>query len=218
MAASRSPDFLQEVKVQTSNFSSEYGRSAGAAFGIYTKNGTNQLHGGLFEYFRNDALDARNFFSANNTELRYNDWGWNVGGPIKKNKLFFFAGEEWKKIRQQAAPSRQTLPDTLELQGNFAGSGHTIDEPGTKTPFPNDIIPSNLLTPDGKAIANIYTAVMPMAAIFANTARVLPILLARAESWRAPWSSSEADSLKSLTQILALRTVKNSSETINTST
>src|SRR5215469_9285049 len=58
-----SPDFLQEVKIQTSNFSSEYGRSAGAAFNIGTKYGTNEIHGGLFEYLRNDALDARNFFS-----------------------------------------------------------------------------------------------------------------------------------------------------------
>ncbi|SRR5579871_273116 len=164
-----SPDFLQEVKIETSNFSSEYGRSTGASFGIYTKNGGNQIHGGAFEYFRNDALDARNFFSAANTELRYNDFGWLLGGPIKKDKLFFFVGEEWKRIRQQAAPSRQTLPDTLELQGVFNGSGHTIDMPGTKTAFPNNNIPAPLITADGRAIANIYTTVMPLAAIFNNT-------------------------------------------------
>lgn len=162
-----SPDFMQEVKIQTSNFSAQYGRSAGVAFNLITKNGTNQIHGGVFEYFRNDVLDARNFFSPAKTELRFNDFGYDVGGPIKKNKVFFFAGEEWKRLRQQAAPIRTSLPTTAELQGNFTGA-HTIDEPGTKTPFPGNIIPSSMLTADGKAIANVYTAVTAQAASFTN--------------------------------------------------
>jgi len=165
-----SPDFLQEVKVQTSNFSAQYGRSTGAAFNIVTKNGTDKFHGGVFEYFRNDALDARNFFAPNQTEVRYNDFGWNLGGPIKKEKLFFFVGEEWKRLRQQSAPTRVTLPTLAELQGNFAGTGHTINMPGTKTPFPNNVIPSSMLTPDGIAIANVYRTVIPLAAIYNNAA------------------------------------------------
>lgn len=165
-----SPDFLQEVKIQASGFSAEYGRSAGVAFNVVTKNGTDQFHGGAFEYFRNDLLDARNYFSPNKTELRYNDFGWDLGGPIKKNKLFFFAGEDWKRLRQNSAPVRASLPTTAELQGNFAGTGHTIDAPGTKNPYPNDIIPATAITADGKAIANTYAAVIPLAASFTNTA------------------------------------------------
>ena len=163
-----SPDFLQEVKIQTSNFSAEYGRSTGAAFNISTKNGTNNFHGGLFEYFRNDALDARNFFSPNKTQLRFNDFGWDVGGPIKKNKLFFFAGEEWRRIRQQTAGTRVSLPTTAELNGDFSNGGHTILMPGTKTPFPNNNIPSNLITADGRAIANVYRTVIPQTAFFSD--------------------------------------------------
>jgi hypothetical protein len=168
-----SPDFLQEVKIQSSNGSAQYGRSAGAAFGIMTKNGTDQFHGAAFEYFRNDALDARNFFAANNTELRYNDFGWDLGGPVKKDKLFFFIGEEWKRLRQQAAPARTTLPTTAELQGDFSAlllpaKPTMINQPGTKTPFPGNIIPAALITPDGKAIGNVYKTVMPLAAIFSN--------------------------------------------------
>jgi hypothetical protein len=162
-----SPDFMQEVKIQTSNFSAEYGRSAGASFNLMTKNGTNNIHGGLFEHFRNDALDARNFFAATNSQLRFNDFGWNLGGPIKKNKLFFFVGEEWKKLRQQSAPSRTTLPTTDQLAGNFGT--RTIYYPGTKTPFPNNIIPTSMITPDGRAIMNVYKTVTPLAAIFTNT-------------------------------------------------
>jgi hypothetical protein len=165
-----SPDFLQEVKIQASNSSAEYGRNAGATFGIYTKNGTNQFHGAAFEYFRNDALDARNFFAANTTKLRYNDFGWDVGGPIKKDKLFFFIGEEWKRLRQSAAPSRTTLPTTAELNGDFSAllPKTVIYMPGTKTPFPNNVIPAGLITPDGKAIGNIYRTVMPLASIFTD--------------------------------------------------
>ncbi len=164
-----SPDFMQEVKIQTSNFSVEYGRSTGASFNLVTKNGTDTYHGGAFETFRNDALDARNFFSPNQTELRYNDFGWNVGGPIKKGKIFFFVGEEWKRLRQQAAPTRVTLPSTAELLGNFLGSGKTINQPGTKTPYPNDAIPTSQITADGNAIANVFRTVIPQAALYTNT-------------------------------------------------
>ncbi len=164
-----SPDFTQEVKIQTSNFSSQYGRSSGAAFNLVTKNGTNAFHGGVFEYFRNDALDARNFFSPSKTQLRFNDFGYDVGGPIRKNKLFFFVGEEFKRLRQAAAPIRTSLPTTDELAGNFVGSGKTINMPGTKTPYPGNIIPANLITADGKAIANVYKYVIGQAASFTNT-------------------------------------------------
>lgn len=165
---SMSPDFTQQVKIQTSNFSAEYGRSAGVAFNVVTKNGTNQFHGGAFEYFRNDALDARNFFSPSNTELRFNDFGYDLGGPVKKDKLFFFVGEEWKRLRQQGAPIRAQLPTTAELAGNFVGTGKTIDEPGTKTPYPGDIVPSNAITADGQAIANVFKYAISQTALFTN--------------------------------------------------
>jgi hypothetical protein len=162
-----SPDFIQEVKLQTSNFSAEYGRNSGPAFNIVTKNGTNQFHGGAFEYFRNDALDARNFFSPQKPKLRFNDFGYNVGGPIRKDKLFFFVGEEWKRLRQVAQPTRQTVPTTAMLNGNFAGQPQLF-YPGTKTPIPNNDI-SSLITPDGRSIANVYRTMEQQAAGFVNS-------------------------------------------------
>jgi hypothetical protein len=164
-----SPDFTQEVKIQTSNFSAEYGRSSGVAFNLVTKNGSNQFHGAAFEYFRNDVLDARNFFAPDKTPLRFNDFGYDLGGPIKKNKLFFFVGQEWKRLRQATSPIRVSLPSTLELQGNFVGSGKTINQPGTKTPYPGNIIPATQLTQDGKAIANVYRYAIGQAAIYTDT-------------------------------------------------
>src|SRR4029077_7414779 len=111
--------FIQQVKIQTSNFSAEYGRNSGVAFNVVTKSGTDQLHGGLFEIFRNDKMDARNFFSVNKTQLRYNDFGGSVGGPIQKDKLFFFFGQEIKRLRQTQSPTRATVPDSALLNGVF---------------------------------------------------------------------------------------------------
>ena len=159
--------FIQEVKVQTSNFSAEYGRNSGVAFNIVTKSGTDQIHGGLFEIFRNDKMDARNFFSVNKTQLRYNDFGGSVGGPIKKDKLFFFFGQEIKRLRQTQNPTRVTVPDSAYLNGVFPS---TIRMPGTTTPFPNNTIPASLITPDGKAIANVYRLMSQQASFFNDAA------------------------------------------------
>ena len=163
-----SSEFVQEVKLETSNFSAEYGRMSGPAFNIVTRNGTNAFHGAAFEYFRNDALDARNFFAAQKTELRFNDFGYDFGGPIKKNKLFFFVGEEWKRLAQQQTPTRLTAPTTAQLNGDFSNLTTHLVNPGTTTPILNNNI-SSLITPDGRAIANIYRTQEAQAASFINS-------------------------------------------------
>jgi hypothetical protein len=148
-----SAEFIQEVKIETSNFSAEYGRMSGPAFNVVTRNGTNEFHGAAFEFFRNDLLDARNFFASRKTELRFNDFGYDIGGPIIKNKLFFFAGEEWKRLRQAQTPQLMTVPSTAQLNGDFGNI--LLHYPGTATPIPGNNI-SSLITPDGRAIANVY--------------------------------------------------------------
>ncbi len=163
------PNFISEVKVQTSNMSAEYGRTAGVAFNVVTKNGTNKFHGAAFENFRNDKLDARSYFAVQRNSLRYNDFGYNVGGPIKKDKLFFFWGQDWKKLRQAQSPTRVTMPSTNFLNGNFGTTN--IFFPGTKDPIPGNVIPPSLITPDGKAIANVYKLMEKRAAVF-NDAQV----------------------------------------------
>lgn len=148
-------DFIQEVKIDTSNFSAEYGRTSGPAFNIVTKSGTDQFHGTVFEYVRNNLFDARPFFSANKTQLVFNDFGYGVGGPIIKDRLFFFGGEEWKRLRQQQSPTSLTTPSSAILAGNFAGQPQLF-YPGTKTPIPGNNI-SSMITPDGRAIADVFT-------------------------------------------------------------
>lgn len=87
-------DSIQEFKVLSSTYSAEYGRSTGDIVNVITKSGTNTLHGTAFEYFRNDAMDSKNYFETLPTPLRLNQFGGNVGGPIKKDKLFFFVNYE----------------------------------------------------------------------------------------------------------------------------
>jgi hypothetical protein len=114
-------DFIQEVNVQTSNYSAEYGRSFGSSVNVVTKSGGNKFHGTLFEYARNQDFDAKPAFS-NKLELRYNDFGGDVGGWIVRKKLFFFGGVEAKRLVLPGdGPSKSlTLPTTPELIGNFA--------------------------------------------------------------------------------------------------
>ena len=128
-------DFIQEVKLQTSNFSAEYGRNSGAQINVITKRGTNKYHGSAFEFWRNDAMDARNFFAAVKPTLRYNNYGYSLNGPLPypnlgendgpyfksgKDKLFFFWGQEWKTIHRLAATAVRTLPTAAELTGDFS--------------------------------------------------------------------------------------------------
>ncbi|WP_035359699.1 TonB-dependent receptor [Edaphobacter aggregans] len=157
------PDFIGEVKIDTSNASAEYGRTSGPTFNIVTKSGSNAFHGGAFEYLRNNYLDATNYIARQKTQLIYNDFGFYVGGPILKDKLFFFVGEEWKRLRQQAVATTFTVPTTAMLNGDFSAllSGPNpiqLYRPGTSTPIPNNNIAS-LMTTDGKAIANVYKTI-----------------------------------------------------------
>jgi hypothetical protein len=97
-------DALEEFRIQTSTFAPEYGRTPGAQISVVTKSGTNTFHGTAFEYFRNDKLDANDWFANRNAlarpELRQNDFGGVLGGPIKKDKLFFFGSYEGLRVRQ----------------------------------------------------------------------------------------------------------------------
>ena len=119
-------DALEEFRIQTSTFAPEYGRTPGAQISVVTKSGTNVFHGAAFEYFRNDRLDANDWFAnakgLPRPELRQNDFGGVLGGPIKKDKLFFFGSYEGLRIRQPhiantyvpSLASRQTAPAAVQ--------------------------------------------------------------------------------------------------------
>src|ERR1041385_8870963 len=89
---------IQEVQIYTGKYNAEYGFSGSALVNVVTRSGTNEFHGSAFEYLRNDALNARGFFSTRNTPFRRNQYGGSLGGPIRTNKLFFFGDYQGTRI------------------------------------------------------------------------------------------------------------------------
>ncbi len=120
-----SVEAIAEVRVLTNTFTADSGRAAGAVINIITKSGTNNFHGSVFEYFRNDAINAAPYqFGAHNKkpELRQNQFGGSIGGPIFKDKTFFFADLEYLRLVRGSLPSAQSVPSLFEEQnpGNFS--------------------------------------------------------------------------------------------------
>src|ERR1700761_564156 len=115
---------IQEVRVQTNIYTAEVGRTAGAVVDLITKSGTNQVHGSIFEFLRNSAVDARNFFAPQTEEVRQNQFGASVGGPIVRDKTFFFG--DYEGFRQARGVTGTTSVPTLFEEpnpGNFSDIG-----------------------------------------------------------------------------------------------
>jgi carboxypeptidase family protein len=177
-------DFIQEVDVQASNYDAQFGRSASATVNVVTKSGGEQYHGGGFEFVQNNIFNAENPGTKLTSPtargynavppFHFNDFGWDLGGPIpflqRKGKLFFFAGQEWKKFRGvypglTAASVTETFPTAAEVSGDFTDvSGLPLKTPaliptscgGVLFSAPNVINPA-CISGDGAAIAKLYT-------------------------------------------------------------
>jgi hypothetical protein len=183
-----SVDSIAEFRQLTSNYSAEFGLSSGATMTMVFKSGTKDFHAGAWEFFRNDALDANHFFfNAAGTkppELRFNTYGFNIGGPVfipkvynkNRDKTFFFYNMEWRKLIQGGV-NNQTVPLTSEYGGQFPSSV-IINVPKASQlspallqkftalgltpgqPFPGNKIPTSLLDPNAQALlrAGIFPA------------------------------------------------------------
>ena len=179
------PDLVQEFKVVTNNVSAEYGRAAGGIFDIVTKAGTNQFHGDLYEFFRNNLLDANDYFAnlagKSVPPLKFNQFGGTLGGPLMippiyngHNKTFFFLNAELVRFIQGVTYTA-TVPSPLELTGDFtqdtnaAGQKIVIYDPDTtasnpkgtgyiRTPFPGNVIPTSRISPVSAKILKYWPA------------------------------------------------------------
>jgi hypothetical protein len=112
-------DSIEEFRLITNSFDAEYGKFSGAIVNAITKSGTNGFHGDVFEFWRNDKLDAKNYFTSSKSELRRNQFGYAAGGPIWKNKLFWFSDYQGTREVQGAETGQVTVPTTDQLAGNF---------------------------------------------------------------------------------------------------
>lgn len=176
------PDAILEFKVQASTYTAEFGRSPGGQINVATRSGTNEFHGVLYEYLRNAKLDAKNFFDIPTAPIppyKRNQFGGSFGGPIKKNKTFFFGNYEGTRIRQSITKV-STVPTEAMKSGDFSSllgaaigtdaEGRTIYageifDPTTlhyvngqpvRDPFVGNIIPPNMISPVGAAVANLF--------------------------------------------------------------
>jgi hypothetical protein len=152
-----SPDALQEFKLITNSYSAEYGYYAGSIFTAVTRSGTNQIHGALWEFFRNDKLNARNFFAATVPVLRQNQFGASGGFPILKNRLFGFVSYQGLRIRGASLTS--SFPPTAEERRGIFPT--TIRDPRTNQPFPNNTIPADRFNPVAVRVLNDFIPVGP---------------------------------------------------------
>lgn len=154
------PDAIQEFSILTSSYGAEYGRNRGAIVNAITKSGTNEWHGSVYEFVRNNVFDSKSFFAQNQKNMvtgeempgtavspfKRNQFGGTIGGPIKKNKTFFFVG--WESMRQRGAPGSvvNRVPSAAMRNGDFSEVSTPIINPSTGEPFPNNLM-SNLSEP-----------------------------------------------------------------------
>src|SRR2546428_8314188 len=169
-------DSIREFRVERNSFSAEYGQAQGAVINLITKSGGNQFHGAGFEFLRRDGLNANDpFLKASGQpkgQLKYNNFGGNFGGPIKKNRIFFFVSEEWRRESRGNALGAKNVPTAAEKVGDFSGNltnprPHDPSLPGKCDPkgtvggdftacFPGDKIPTARLSPVGLLLLKIY--------------------------------------------------------------
>jgi hypothetical protein len=146
---------IQEFKVQTNNPTAEFGVFGGAAVNLSIRSGTNQLHGSAFDYIRDASLNARTFFAATKAPYSSNQPGGTLGGPIMKNRAFFFG--DYQGLHLDAGRTQiLTVPTALMRTGNFSEVANQIYDPLTGVPFAGNIIPSSQINPITQKVANIY--------------------------------------------------------------
>ena len=167
---SPSIDAIQEFKVLTNTYSAEYGRNVGGVVNVVIKSGTNDIHGGAFEFLRNEKFDAKNFFDApgaENPPYKRNQFGVFIGGPIIQNQTFFF-GDYEGTIQRESATTQSTIATPLEKLGDFsqsiyANSAVSIFDPDsydpvtkTRQPYPGNIMPPSSLDPVSAKVISFY--------------------------------------------------------------
>src|SRR6202041_551570 len=136
-----------EFRIITSNFDAEYGEFSGGQINVVTKSGTNAFHGYLFEFLRNTNLDARNFFSPTRGTFDQNQFGGTIGGPIKKNQIFFFGDYQGTRTDEGLDTGQVSVPTLAERGGNFADTAIPATSGGQAVP-PFSTVQNGVVTPE----------------------------------------------------------------------
>jgi hypothetical protein len=150
-------DGVREFELATSSYDASFGRNAGGQMNVVLRSGTNQVHGTVYEFFRNASLDARNYFAPRDTSPKYNrnQFGFSLGAPIARNKTFFFVDYEGRRVRE-GITRISNVPTALERNGDFSQSQSLAIDIFTQSPFPGNRIPVERIHPVARALAALY--------------------------------------------------------------
>src|SRR5271166_284762 len=138
------PDSVAEFRMITNTFDAEYGRNSGSVVIVITKSGTNQFHGNIYEYFRNTVLNAQGYFNTVRPQLNQNQFGGTFGGPVRKDRTFFFISYEGRRIRQGDPGEVVNVPSLAEARGDFSAAVVGGFSPTTN---PNSLLPNQISDP-----------------------------------------------------------------------
>lgn len=156
-----SVESIAEFTVLTSAYSAEYGRAGLSQINVVTRGGTKNFHGSVYEFFRNDALDARDYISHQVLPLRLNNFGYTLGGPVllpynrDRDKTFFHFTQEFNRISMRQNAVNTTVPLPQQKRGDFSG-GAVVRDPVNNQPFPGNVIPSSRIDPNAVKLLDLY--------------------------------------------------------------
>ena len=168
-------DAIEEVNIEKTSYAPEFGGKSGAVINVVTRSGSNDFHGSAFEFVRNNAFDAKNFFDSATAPIppfRQNDFGASAGGPVRRNKTFFFLSYEAQRIRKSLTQTF-SVPSAAIRQGNFSGLPAIYDPSGIsgeqRQPFPGNQVPANRLD----SVATALLAEVPLPNLPGNAQNLL---------------------------------------------
>jgi hypothetical protein len=144
------PDAVQQFALNSSNFSAEYGNASGGVVNIVSKSGSNKFHGSLFEYLRNGSLNAKNYFGTAHDSLHRNQYGGSIGGPLLKDRLFFFGTYQGTPVSAASTAFKTFVPTQAQRDGDFTGTA--LKDPVTGLPLGSSIIPAGRRDPASQAL------------------------------------------------------------------
>ncbi|MBL8292940.1 MAG: TonB-dependent receptor, partial [Bryobacterales bacterium] len=141
------PDAVQEFSYQTNNYGAKFAGRGGGVVNIVTRSGTNAFHGSAFEYLRNAKMNARNFFAPRNDGLKRNQYGFAFGGPVVRNKTFFFGSWQGTQVRSLPSSLTAVVATAPQRRGDFSSFRQQLVDPRSNQPYPGNIIPASQIDP-----------------------------------------------------------------------
>jgi len=149
------PDAVQEFSYQTNNYGAKFAGRGGGVVNIVTRSGSNDLHGSAFEFLRNSTLNARNFFAPTDDGQKRNQYGFALGGPIRRNQTFIFGSWQGTQLRARPVTSTSVVPTAPQRRGDFSAIRTPLLDPRTRAPIPGNIIPAGQLDPIAQRVLGL---------------------------------------------------------------